>query len=262
VLPEYLDCRSNGQDDIRARLFLKGEAVFKHAGEKWHCGERGWFFSPRDTYEQHFTPGTRIISICFRMHWLTNRPIYDHEHPLLLSAEEHPQLQSAAEALCAVLGKHRDKEGPHMRLKVFHAAAGLEIDLAFGQWLHTYALTMERAGCLSTGKTEVDLRVEKALRYIQTHLDDQSLSSRSLAERVGVSPSHFARLFKDATDRSVGEFLSQRRRAWVIEAVRDRGLTIKEAAYSLGFTSLPHFSRWFKAQTGRAPRQFFRNVEL
>jgi AraC family transcriptional regulator len=81
-------------------------------------------------------------------------------------------------------------------------------------------------------------------------------SAMALAGELGISVSHFRRLFRATTGQSVHEFIS----GLIIEHAKgllaNSGLSMKEITYRLGFTSPSSFSVAFKRAAGTSPSQF------
>jgi AraC-like DNA-binding protein len=73
---------------------------------------------------------------------------------------------------------------------------------------------------------------------------------------VGLSVSQINRLFLRQFRVSSHGYFERRRQAYAIAALQSSARTVKEVAYELGFSSLPHFSAWAKRRLGHSPRVF------
>ncbi|MFM8291032.1 MAG: helix-turn-helix domain-containing protein [Planctomycetia bacterium] len=98
--------------------------------------------------------------------------------------------------------------------------------------------------------------------YIDEHLRiTPSLSDMSI--RVGMSPSHFAKKFRQSTGLSMCRFVN-RRRVWRSLATLKTDASLASIALDLGFSSQSHFTRIFSGLTGMTPakyqKQFRRTV--
>ncbi|MEM9419491.1 MAG: AraC family transcriptional regulator [Planctomycetota bacterium] len=76
-----------------------------------------------------------------------------------------------------------------------------------------------------------------------------------LAQAASLSPSHFARLFKDTVGESPHAFLTRYRVERAVDQLRDPTRALIDIALACGFSDQPHFSRVFKKITGTTPRQ-------
>lgn len=91
---------------------------------------------------------------------------------------------------------------------------------------------------------------------------DPTLSGKELSERLGLSVSRLARLFKGQMGVSMVEYRNRLRfkRLFALLAVEDgRRPTLRQAVREAGFGSYAHFHRLFRARWHTGPRQGFRN---
>jgi AraC-like DNA-binding protein len=93
------------------------------------------------------------------------------------------------------------------------------------------------------------------LHYIEEHLD-QHLNNAQLAEIARTSESRFIRRFRDATGRTPGRYVQDRRlrRAADLLVSSDRG--IEDIAQSCGFANRYHFTRVFSQRMGCPPARY------
>jgi AraC family transcriptional regulator len=97
--------------------------------------------------------------------------------------------------------------------------------------------------------------VPAALAHIEAHLAGE-LALADLAAVAGVSPFHFARLFRRETGRSPHQYVIERRvaRAEGFLLAGD-GRTVAEIATAVGFADHSHLTRHFRRRFGLTPRQ-------
>jgi AraC family transcriptional regulator len=97
--------------------------------------------------------------------------------------------------------------------------------------------------------------LRRVVEHVQEHLGDE-LTLNDLATTAGLSPFHFARLFKNSTGQAPHQYIIQRR----IERARDLLLTdgpsAAEIALAAGFCDQSHLTAHFKRVFGVTPRQF------
>lgn len=77
-----------------------------------------------------------------------------------------------------------------------------------------------------------------------------------LAAHVGLSPSHFARKFRQSTGVSLQRFVNRRRVAAAVPLLESSGAPIATVAEHLGFDSQSHFTRVFRGMSGFTPARF------
>ena len=97
--------------------------------------------------------------------------------------------------------------------------------------------------------------VVKAKRYINSHLDEK-LSLDGVAGHVGVSPFYFCKLFKQATDMTLTEYVNRRRVEWAKRKLINPNTRVTEVAFDVGFQSVSQFNRSFLKYVGVSPTVF------
>ena len=75
----------------------------------------------------------------------------------------------------------------------------------------------------------------------------------AIAERMGLSRATLARRLK-AEGTCFEEVVEALRRRLAVDYLAERGLSVSETAYLVGFADPAAFSRAFKRWTGRSPR--------
>ena len=104
--------------------------------------------------------------------------------------------------------------------------------------------------------------LEDLVTFIDAHLQDTA-SLRDLCLHVGMSPSHFAKKFRNSTGLSLHRFLNYRRIRRSLALLRQRSLPLQEIASEVGFASHSHFTHTFTKLTGVSPAKYrkqFRRV--
>ncbi|MFB9275009.1 helix-turn-helix domain-containing protein [Cohnella cellulosilytica] len=85
---------------------------------------------------------------------------------------------------------------------------------------------------------------------------DAALDMEELARNSGVSASRFYKAFRQMTGLSPLKYLITRRLAASLRLLADPGVSVTEAAHSVGYTDEYYFSRLFKKQMGIAPTDY------
>jgi len=96
------------------------------------------------------------------------------------------------------------------------------------------------------------LRVES---YIVGNLDGD-LSLKVLAEQAGLSPFHFARLFRNVTGRTPHRYVMERRVEGAVTMLRESAMSLSEVALECGFASQSHFTTVFRQHIGVTPARY------
>jgi len=104
-------------------------------------------------------------------------------------------------------------------------------------------------------KYHQDSRILTAQQYLERHFQE-SLSIRSIAEDIGMSPRNFTRRFKAATGDNPTAYLQRVRIEVARELLRTTALTIAEISEKTGFSDASYFSRTFNRYAGKKPNQY------
>lgn len=96
--------------------------------------------------------------------------------------------------------------------------------------------------------------VVAAKRYMRAHYT-ANITLEELAQHVGLSPYHLARVFKQETGLPPHTYLVQLR-VEVARMFMESGMAISDAALMCGFTDQSHLSRHFKRILGVTPGQY------
>lgn len=97
--------------------------------------------------------------------------------------------------------------------------------------------------------------VSSALHLINDRYSDPNLSVSMIAMETGVTPDYLSRQFKVLTGVGVQEYLRRYRFAKATELLIG-GSSVSDVAFSVGFSSLCHFSREFKKELGVTPSEY------
>lgn len=96
---------------------------------------------------------------------------------------------------------------------------------------------------------------QPVLFYVQKRLD-QTISVGQLASEAGMSPSHFARVFKETLGSTPKQFVMAYRIEQAIKMMQDERRPLGDIALACGFSDRAHFTRGFKQVVGRTPRVY------
>ena len=96
-------------------------------------------------------------------------------------------------------------------------------------------------------------RIRRVIEYMRSRLDEDLPLSR-LAEIGGLSPSRFARAFRDATNQPPHRYLLGLRIEQARELLERTELSVIEIGLRCGFGQPSHFATTFRTVTGLSPR--------
>ena len=141
-------------------------------------------------------------------------------------------------------------------LKSLHQAASplqlLHASHALGHLLSVVILRRHRQYQESADGLQ---RVAQTIDYMNEHLHEP-LRVGVLADLAGLSPAHFAVLFKQQTGSAPRDYLHLVRIHRACRMLENPALSVKEIASRLGYQDPFHFSRTFKAFQGVSPSDY------
>lgn len=112
---------------------------------------------------------------------------------------------------------------------------------------------------LDDRKTQLIERVKRAIIELVHQKGEQELqvnTSEYIADKVGMDYGHISSLFSSSEGITVEKYLILQRVERAKELMVYDELSLKEIAYTLGYSSVAHFSSQFKKITGLTPSHF------
>jgi AraC family transcriptional regulator len=130
---------------------------------------------------------------------------------------------------------------------------------AAAQWLAAHLLLGPSTGfewrrSLSHERIS-DYRLVRVLEYIEAHMSER-LDLRVLAKEAGISPFHFAALFRKAVGATPHRHVQHLRMQAAKAMLRDTDKSILDIALSCGFGSASHFAAAFRRHFLQSPTEF------
>jgi AraC-like DNA-binding protein len=99
--------------------------------------------------------------------------------------------------------------------------------------------------------------VKRAIQLLRERLD-QPLDLPALARDVGISPHHLSRKVGAETGSTLLRHFRRMRIERACEALDSQRMNVTEVALEVGYQSLSHFAKAFRAETGRTPSEWMR----
>jgi AraC-like DNA-binding protein len=99
--------------------------------------------------------------------------------------------------------------------------------------------------------------LQKAIQYIELHFTEH-IEQRELAERCGMTPFRFSRVFKQTYGIGFLEFVQRKRMEKAEDLLNNSEMPITSIAYAVGFQDPSYFARAFKQHFGCCPSEYRR----
>ena len=93
--------------------------------------------------------------------------------------------------------------------------------------------------------------------YIFAHYA-RELSLEEVAEHLGMKPTYFSRVFKQATGRCFIEFVNRLRISKSCELLADGDKPVTDVCFESGFNNISNFNRRFQQLKGMTPSHYRR----
>lgn len=97
--------------------------------------------------------------------------------------------------------------------------------------------------------------LKEVINYIDFNYKD-NLSLRTLSEMFSINPSYLSMLFKKKTEKTLTEYINEKRIAQSMVLLETTSFPINVIARETGFEDVNYFTRLFKKTTGTAPRSY------
>lgn len=125
---------------------------------------------------------------------------------------------------------------------------------AAAEYLQRVAETLFALQTEQANKSEVDT-ISRLKTYIDAHLHED-LSLTQLAGLLYLNSSYLSRLFKQATDRNVSDYITDKRIEKAKDLLKKSTKKIHEISLEVGYDSQQSFTRFFKNAVGQTPQEF------
>jgi len=98
--------------------------------------------------------------------------------------------------------------------------------------------------------------LEKIVKTIETHFEDEQFSVERLAEHVNMSTSQLNRKLNALIDQPPGQLIRSLRLQRAADLLAQKAGSVSEICYQVGFNDNAYFSRAFKKQFGVSPSEY------
>lgn len=98
--------------------------------------------------------------------------------------------------------------------------------------------------------------IESITNYIRQNFNDETLSIRTIAEHVFLSPNYLCALFKRETGNTIYQYITDVRIDKAKEYLKNGSVKPYEVAAKVGYSDPKYFSKVFKKEVGLVPSEF------
>ncbi len=122
-----------------------------------------------------------------------------------------------------------------------------------------YGLYGEGSKIVNSRNAKNVLKIKKALAYMRSSYDSQ-LTLSDISKQAGISDKYFCAFFKQMTDQSPFEYLTNYRIERAARKLINTDLSVTAIAFECGFNDLSYFIKTFKKVKGVTPKCFRNNM--
>ena len=97
--------------------------------------------------------------------------------------------------------------------------------------------------------------VQKIILSIDADLSE-NLSSGTLAKKHGISLGYLSSVFKKETEKTVSEYIRERRMEYARHLLENTNLQVQTVAFKSGVVDVQYFSKLFKRHFGKTPSEY------
>lgn len=125
---------------------------------------------------------------------------------------------------------------------------------------YIFALLTQREALPASGMHIDDIKAIYAIKlHLQSNLAEPP-NIAGLAREAAMSEPKLRKLFKQAFGKGVFGYYQSMRIQEAARLLKEKGLTVSEVGYQLGFTNLSHFSRVFEQHIGMKPKRYSQSI--
>jgi len=248
---------AQGKSEYLSAWLIRSGWIDVEAGGTTTRAAAGWWMFPG--------PGHRVLaasnnlallSIAFYAHTPMREPFLGNYSTLKVRAGSAADLEKHAVRLVRFV----EKQFPGTAWNTFKELATFEqfasIRTRFTKWFEAWCEVMRKQGAWMPADQHIDPRVRASLDGVWKCPVGRLDHINQLPAKLGVSRDSLDRLMLRDTGRTLRQTLQLRLVEEARSLLRRNDMLVKQVAFSLGFKTLAHFSRWFKAHAGESPRIF------
>lgn len=173
-------------------------------------------------------------------------------HPYaLITQKEYPELNRKLRFYLEEISREYENQMPFTEACIYSLMIRFFVTLG----RTSFNATSRFPGITSSKQHEYIEKFMMVCNYITDHCTE-NIDVNQLADLAGFSKFHFARLFKQFTNMSCYEYLTQQRIAQAERLLIEPNISITEVAMRSGFNSLSTFNRIFKAAKNCTPSEY------
>ncbi len=239
-------------------LIESGDVQIQMGSNRIRATAGQWVLIPRGALRFRFSDDATILSVHYIAEWLSGRPLFAYDTPLIVSARMQPALTAAGWALQRFVSQKFPDAGTKLLHRHCDLRSHLKLQTLTTRWMTAVTTVMDAFQQHPTTNKPMDRRVAEAKRMVDMQVLTEPFVERQLAKRLSVSASHLDRLFLQELGVTPRMYADKARLNVACHLLINEPDLSKQIAFRLGFEQPSHFTRWFRTHTKMTPQQYRR----
>lgn len=220
---------------------LEGEVefIFNGVSHRYCSGDLVYLPKGSSYTYRTVTDTSRRIQLNFNLYNAhTNSQVIFSQEPICISHQHNQRFVQILMSLCSL-----SRSGGY--------AAGLHAKAEFLTFIY-YLVYIDHSNYAYSSRANVVVRCIDDIK-----LDfSEDISTLTLCEKYGISPTHLRRLFKEKTGITVTEYINRCRIENSVKLLVNTDSSILDVALAVGYDSESYYCRIFKKITGQSPGRY------
>ncbi len=104
--------------------------------------------------------------------------------------------------------------------------------------------------------------IEKLYRVLDKNIYEENLKAGKISKELHMSHSSMYKKIKLITGKSYVQFIREYRLSIAKELIENKGYSVADTCYMVGYSDRKYFSKLFKKQHGNNPSSYYKKKEL
>jgi len=110
----------------------------------------------------------------------------------------------------------------------------------------------------SADGSDITIHLVRSAERIVRERFSQQIGVAQIADELGVTPNYLSTLYKKFTHKTFTKHITDIRMTRALELLKQPGLSVKETAHCIGYSSSRHFARLFREYFDISPSEYIR----
>ncbi|MDQ8206357.1 AraC family transcriptional regulator [Coraliomargarita sp. SDUM461003] len=244
-----------------AWLLLEGTVHIQVEKHELQVQAGQWVLLPPGVSYRNFSESVRMLSIHFEARWITGRPLFELDRPIVEDSLTVPKWRK----FCEPMLRRVQRDFPDAYNELPRVGADYltyaDIQGRFQRWLASVIGRMQAAGVRVYLPKKQDTRALNMRRWLDAHSLESAFRLQELSKAFGVSAGQVNRIFIANFEVTPKQYYESRRLNVAKAKLASSAQAVKAISYLVGFRHQSEFTAWFKKHTQYTPSAYRAMVE-